>query len=87
MVPLNFGAAAPFRLKLHFEQVGAASGFWVPQFGQNTPHLADTEHSGGQSDPSRELVLAFATSFLGPLADEARASRGNHGLTPVHARH
>jgi hypothetical protein len=36
MVPLNFGAAAPLRLKLHFEQVAADSGFWVPQFGQNT---------------------------------------------------
>jgi len=27
MVPLNFGADAPFRLKLHFEQVAAESGF------------------------------------------------------------
>jgi hypothetical protein len=27
IVPLNFGAAAPFRLKLHFEQVCAVSGF------------------------------------------------------------
>lgn len=27
IVPLNFGAAAPFRLKLHFEHVGAVSGF------------------------------------------------------------
>lgn len=39
IVPLNFGAAAPFRLKPHLVQVVAASGFWVPQFGQNTPHL------------------------------------------------
>jgi hypothetical protein len=36
MVPLNFGAAAPFKLKLHFEHVRAVSGFCVPQFGQNT---------------------------------------------------
>jgi hypothetical protein len=36
IVPLNFGAAAPFRLKLHLLQVCAVSGFWVPQFGQNT---------------------------------------------------
>ncbi len=37
IVPLNFGAAAaPFRAKLHFEHVWAVSGFWVPQFGQNT---------------------------------------------------
>jgi hypothetical protein len=39
MVPLNFGAAAPFRLKLHFEHVAAVSGFCVPQFGQNTRYL------------------------------------------------
>lgn len=36
IVPLNFGAADPFKLKPHFEQVVAVSGFWVPQFGQNT---------------------------------------------------
>ena len=36
IVPLNFGAAAPFRLNPHFEQVVAVSGFCVPQFGQNT---------------------------------------------------
>lgn len=39
IVPLNFGAAAPLRLKPHFVQAVAVSGFWVPQFGQNTPHL------------------------------------------------
>ena len=27
MVPLNFGAAAPLTLKLHFEHVAAVSGF------------------------------------------------------------
>jgi hypothetical protein len=36
IVPLNFGAAAPFKLKLHFVHVWAVSGFCVPQFGQNT---------------------------------------------------
>jgi hypothetical protein len=36
IVPLNFGAAAPFRLNPHFLQVVAASSFSVPQFGQNT---------------------------------------------------
>ena len=39
MVPLNFGAAAPFRLKPHLVQVVAVSGFCVPQFGQNKPYL------------------------------------------------
>gem|GEM_PF-3392776 len=39
MVPLNFGAAAPFKLKPHLVHADAVSGFWVPQFGQNTPHL------------------------------------------------
>src|SRR6187549_1538410 len=36
MVPLNFGAAAPFKLKPHFLQVFELSSFSVPQFGQNT---------------------------------------------------
>jgi hypothetical protein len=39
IVPLNFGAAAPFKLKPHFEQVDADSAFCVPQLGQNTRHL------------------------------------------------
>lgn len=39
IVPLNFGAAAPFRLNPHFVQVVAVSGFWVPQFGQNKGYL------------------------------------------------
>jgi hypothetical protein len=34
MVPLNFGAVAPFSLKPHLLQVVELSGFWVPQFGQ-----------------------------------------------------
>jgi hypothetical protein len=41
IVPLNLGAAAPFRLNPHFLQVVAASSFSVPQFGQNTPHLRE----------------------------------------------
>jgi len=46
IVPLNLGAAAPFRLKPHFLQVFELSSFSVPQFGQNTisppvlPHVA-----------------------------------------------
>lgn len=36
IVPLNFGAAAPFKLKPHLVQVVACSVFCVPQFGQNT---------------------------------------------------
>src|SRR5690606_24257056 len=36
MVPLNLGAAAPFRLKPHFLQVFELSSFSVPQLGQNT---------------------------------------------------
>lgn len=39
IVPLNFGAEAPFRLNPHFVHVDAASEFCVPQFGQNTHHL------------------------------------------------
>jgi hypothetical protein len=36
IVPLNLGAAAPFKLKLHFTQVCAFGSLLVPQFGQNT---------------------------------------------------
>ena len=36
IVPLNLGAAAPFKLKPHFLQLPALSSFSVPQFGQNT---------------------------------------------------
>ncbi len=36
IVPLNFGAAAPLRLKPHFWHVLKPSSFCVPQFGQNT---------------------------------------------------
>lgn len=39
IVPLNFGAAPPLRLKPHFEHAGDVSGFCVPQFGQNTARL------------------------------------------------
>ncbi len=38
IVPLNLGAAAPFRLKPHFWHLTPLSSFCVPQFGQNT-HL------------------------------------------------
>ena len=48
IVPLNFGAAAPFKLKLHFVHVWAVSGFCVPQFGQNTePPLVGFEKPRG----------------------------------------
>ena len=36
IVPLNLGAAAPFKLKPHLVHVDAVSSFCVPQFGQNT---------------------------------------------------
>lgn len=39
IVPLNFGAAPPLRLKPHFEHAGDVSGFCVPQLGQNTARL------------------------------------------------
>ncbi len=39
IVPLNFGAEAPFRLNPHLTHVDAVSEFCVPQFGQNTHHL------------------------------------------------
>ncbi len=55
IVPLNFGAAAPFKLKLHFEHVSDVSGFCVPQFGQNTepPSFARGEHTAHNRGRSR----------------------------------
>lgn len=39
IVPLNRGAAVPFRLKPHFVQLLAVSSFCVPQLGQNKLNL------------------------------------------------
>lgn len=85
IVPLNFGAAAPFRLKPHFVQVVAVSGFCVPQFGQNTRHLraSDVCRRAGASlhvpEPDSQVVLHRRTfpSFRGPTA----------ALTPRFAAH
>ena len=55
MVPLNFGAAAPLRLKPHFVHVDAVSEFCVPQFGQNTQHLRQHPlaiSKGGPCEPT-----------------------------------
>lgn len=46
IVPLNFGALAPFRLKLHLVQTWTVSGFWVPQFGQNKVSSFQSENVG-----------------------------------------
>lgn len=51
IVPLNLGAAAPFKAKLHFVHVVAVSGFCVPQFGQNT----SSPPGAGAYRPGRSL--------------------------------
>jgi len=71
IVPLNFGAAAPFRLKLHFVHVWAVSGFCVPQFGQNT-------------EPP--LVVSWETAAE-HTAQDRKSSRGTFALTDGHCRH
>lgn len=58
MVPLNFGAAAPLRLKPHLVQVVAVSGFCVPQFGQNKLHLQALVESALQPPPWGTGTLA-----------------------------
>jgi hypothetical protein len=66
IVPLNLGAAAPFRLKPHFLQVLALSSFSVPQFGQNTippPYRNSTAENGVQG--TRQLVV-FTSLLMGP---------------------
>src|SRR6185295_12701904 len=45
MVPRNFGAEAPDRLKPHFVHGVAVSSFLVPQFGQNTTVTSRTDPS------------------------------------------
>jgi hypothetical protein len=71
IVPLNLGAAAPFRLKPHFVQAVAVSGFWVPQFGQNTPHLRRVLTRNGFQNGS-------AGSLHAPVDDsQAQDDRGS----------
>jgi hypothetical protein len=75
MVPLNFGAAAPFRLKPHFWHAVALSSFCVPQFGQNTlrtsggARQARLGHGGAYTRFTRKLkpagnIFARSSSIL-----------------------
>ncbi len=103
IVPLNFGAAEPFRLNPHFVQVVAVSGFCVPQFGQNTSHLpvahralvAPAQPTRGGLGDSRESHGNSRGVTLGRWGSRVR-SRGlasgsadcpSHGLTPPSAPH
>ena len=72
MVPLNLGAAAPFRLNPHLEQVVAVSGFCVPQFGQNTRHLRSLgAHALG--DLSLHGLGRYSQVRCGPRTQGSRA--------------
>jgi hypothetical protein len=75
MVPLNFGAAAPFRLKPHFWHAVALSSFCVPQFGQNTLRT-----SGG----ARRTRLGHGggyTRFVHNLKSAGHLNLGHNGST------
>ncbi len=61
MVPLNFGAAAPLRLKPHLLQVFELSSFSVPQFGQNTLHLRNHPLRGLSSGSVDGLTQLFSS--------------------------
>jgi hypothetical protein len=77
MVPLNFGAAAPFRLKPHFWHAVALSSFCVPQFGQNTlrtsggARQARLGHGGAYTcfarnlKPAGNIIRSIALKSLG----------------------
>jgi len=65
IVPLNFGALAPFRLKPHLLHVVAASGFWVPQFGQNTQHLPGPPRAALAAEPTRPALRRSSESVVG----------------------
>src|SRR4051794_40205891 len=77
IVPLNFGAAAPFRAKLHFAQVIALSAFWVPQFGQNTRRtsaLGRTPEPTRQGESARRSIAATIgkNQSKNPASDPAK---------------
>lgn len=71
IVPLNLGAAAPFKLKLHFTHVCAVASLLVPQFGQNTARSIQVEITLAQAsfrgkvglDGCARSALASATHF------------------------
>jgi len=75
IVPLNFGAAAPFRLKPHFWHLAPLSSFCVPQFGQNT-HLPPLGRNWWAPLRSRRSVHC-ASSRLKPTWDKY------HVLSPL----
>lgn len=74
IVPLNLGAAAPFKLKPHFVQVVACSVFCVPQFGQNT---RKTSHEPASSR-SKEREAA------GSVEEVASGSKKNARTASLH---
>jgi hypothetical protein len=57
IVPLNFGAAL-FMANPHFVQVDAVSGFWVPQFGQNTENLRRDESYDANDETGTPASIA-----------------------------
>src|ERR1700733_11517914 len=85
IVPLNFGAAAPLRLKPHFVHVDAVSEFCVPQFGQNTQHLRQrspgasprqcrsrsARQGNGRIDGSTRERVALVVTGRGPWKNAA----------------
>jgi len=65
IVPLNFGAAPPLRLKPHFEHVADVSGFCVPQFGQNTPDLLWENAERGRATTTGRRAMTIARASRG----------------------
>ena len=74
IVPLNLGAAAPFKLKPHFVQVVACSVFCVPQFGQNT---RKTSHKPASTS------LCNAREAAGSVKEVAPGSKKNERTASV----
>lgn len=66
IVPLNLGAEAPLRLKPHLEQTAAVSGFCVPQFGQNTPHLLRELHFDEKAGAAYSDLRIFLKGKIDP---------------------
>ncbi len=88
IVPLNLGADAPLTLNPHLVQVAAVSGFCVPQFGQNTPHLLrewlrESKSGGSLLRPPRTTQVSSARLIrpegVGGPALPGREPGGNQG--------
>jgi hypothetical protein len=90
IVPLNFGAAAPFSLKPHLVQVVELSGFCVPQLGQKATLKSSVPARAFEQDPQPTTPLVTISSGSGPDArgpfrPSPAGAAGGAGRSPCRA--